>query len=109
MTIRKRKDSPPKPGMGIDGTEGEDFSRKYAKDPWGYGGASQGSETSYGGEYSPNSDGDAAQRTSSKDFQFWAETRDILDDVEANSRPRGDDNFGFDATGPIKYGVNKKQ
>ena len=23
-----------KPGMGIDGTEGEDFSRKHAVDPW---------------------------------------------------------------------------
>jgi hypothetical protein len=103
---RKRNDSV-KPGKGIDGTEGEDFSGKYAKDPWGYGGASQGSEKSYGGEYSPNSDGDAAQRTSSKDFQFWAQERDIFDDVNANSDVRGDSVNAN--SGPIKYGINKKQ
>ena len=32
MTIRKRNDSV-KPGMGIDGTEGEDFTRRRT-DPW---------------------------------------------------------------------------
>jgi hypothetical protein len=111
---RYRNDSV-KPGKGIDGTEGEDFSRKYAKDPWGYGGASQGSEKSYGGEYSPNSDGDAAQRTSSKDTQFTWEGGsngdtwglDIFDLVNANSDVRGDSVNAN--SGPIKYGVNRKQ
>jgi hypothetical protein len=97
--IRKRNDSV-KPGKGIDGTEGEDFSRKYAKDPWGYGGSSQGSETAYGGEYSPNSDGDSAQRTSKEDFQFRAKmNRDIFDQIMGVHHAA---NWGFDdGSGPV--------
>jgi hypothetical protein len=33
MSIRRRDDSV-KPGKGIDGTLGEDYSRKHAVDPW---------------------------------------------------------------------------
>jgi hypothetical protein len=35
------------------------------------------------------------------DFGYTASSRDILDDVEANS--------GSGASGPVKYGVNKRQ
>jgi hypothetical protein len=67
-----------------------------------------GKETSPEGQgaYSPDDDMSLRQGT---EAQFAWASRDIFDDVNANSRPRGDDNFGFDATGPIKAGVNKKQ
>jgi hypothetical protein len=99
--IRKRRDSegPRRGAIGIDGDNDSDFSRKYAKDTWtGYGPA--GSEKSYGGEYSPNSDGASAQRTSSKDFQFRAKmNRDIFDQVMGVHHNA---NWGFDdGSGPV--------
>jgi hypothetical protein len=102
--MKRSRDDRVKPGKGIDGTEGEDFSRKYAKDPWGYGGSSAGSERAYEPPYAPASDGTPAQRTSADDFQFTAEARSLYDDIMKNDRPGG-----FDTTGKITAGVNRKQ
>jgi hypothetical protein len=116
MSIRKRNDDKgyERGSIGIDGKKSMDYSRRHAVDPWSHPGE-KSEETAYGGEYSPNSDGDAAQRTSSKDTQFaweggsngdtWG--RDIMDLVNANSDVRGDSVNAN--SGPIKYGVNRKQ
>jgi hypothetical protein len=103
MSIRKRNDSV-KSGKGIDGDLGEDFVKPGPDMQFGYPGQ-RSKESSYAGAYTENKSG----LTRTEDFQFGAESRDIFDDVTANQRPRGDDNWGFDAPGPIKAGVNRKQ
>ena len=117
--IRKRSDNV-KPGCGIDDDLGSDFTKKFNSYRGNYyqpdypggtkGGSESGShepanERSQPGEYTSNDSG----LRNVLDFQFSAESRDIFDDVTANQRPRGDDNWGFDAPGPISHGVNRKQ
>lgn len=100
MTIRKRNDSV-KSGQGIDGDLGEDFVKPGPDQFYGYPGG-QGSERSYAGAYTENKSG----LTRTNAIESW-ETRDIMDDVIANSDIRGDSVNAN--SGPIKYGVNKPQ
>jgi hypothetical protein len=102
--MKRKRDDSVKPGKGINGTLGENYSRAYAVDPWSYPGE-KSKESVYEPAYSPASDGASAQRTSADDFQFTAATRQIWQDVEENQNPGGE----FDTTGPIKAGVNRKQ
>jgi hypothetical protein len=56
------------------------------------------------GAYSPDDDNPLRQGT---DIQFSWGTRDIFDDVNANSDVRGDS--VNPNSGPIKFGINRKQ
>jgi hypothetical protein len=101
MSIRKRNDSV-KPGKGIDGRLGEDYTEKFNVPDMQFAYPGQRSkESSYAGEYTSNDSG----LTRTDDFQFGSASRDILDDVESNQNPGGE----FDTTGPIKAAVNRSQ
>ena|ERR1700733_7794510 len=109
MSIRSRDDSV-KPGRGIDGSEGENFTRN-SQDPLTVEPHCAAPERSYsrlsddnGGdkwaEYGVNQD----QLRNKRDFMFRSLKRDIwADAVEGN----GEENGGH--SGPIRYGVNKSQ
>jgi hypothetical protein len=80
MTIRKRDDSV-KLGRGIDGTEGENYSREYAVNPW-----KSNPKKNY---LSPQ--GRGAYQLPAADFlnnrlpdEATSEPREILSEVEAN-------------------------
>jgi hypothetical protein len=113
--LRKRNDSV-KPGKGIDGDLGEDFVKPGPDMNFGYPGNINVPETNdFKGRKVRNSPGYAAytsdddaglRRAAASDERGWA-TRDIFDDVIANSDIRGDSVNAN--TGPIKYGVNRKQ
>jgi hypothetical protein len=98
MSIRKRDDSV-KPGCGIDGTKGENFTRG-AVGSWNQQ-SNHSERESYSGAYGTNDSGLRNQR----DVQFRWETRDIYTDVVDNDG--GSANGGF--SGPIKAGVNRSQ
>lgn len=81
MTV-KRHDNSIKPGKGIDGTEGETFSRDHAVSPW--------SPNSRGNFKSPRGagayqDGNADFLNDKKPDEATATSRDIWDDVEGQS------------------------
>jgi hypothetical protein len=105
MTIRKRNDSV-KRGCGVDGTEGENYTKAYniVGDYDGMQFAYPGQrskESSYAGAYTSNDSG----LTRTAGSEHGSVSRDILDSVEANQNP----NDEFDTTGPIKAGVNRSQ
>jgi hypothetical protein len=94
MSIRRRNDSV-KPGKGIDGTLGEDYSRKHAVDPWDSN--PKGNRVPYGaGKYTNNESG--LRNKPPSDPTGGAETKDIFDNVNRNS--------DIGKPGPIKYGVD---
>jgi hypothetical protein len=110
MTIRKRDDSV-KSGKGIDDDLGSDFTKSYAKDPWGYGGASTkggsegnghepSDERSYAGAYTENESG----LVQGEDFQYSAGVRSIWDDTTANQDPDVST-----ANNAIRAGVSRSQ
>jgi hypothetical protein len=110
MTIRRRNDSV-KPGAGIDGTKGEDFSKPHGSGTSEFYKDVNAPERSY----SPNSKrtkGDQWLEVGKTDpglrnvpdFGYSADSRDIWSDAcEGN----GETNSGF--SGPVRYGVNKPQ
>jgi hypothetical protein len=112
--IRKRNDSV-KPGKGIDGTEGEDFAKRYVVDQWSnYGNRRVPDTEDIKGRKVRNNPGHAAYSPDwdqplrgGEDIQFAWATRDIFDLVNANSDVRGDSVNAN--SGPIKYGVDLKQ
>ena len=121
MSIRKHNDSV-KPGRGIDGTKGENFTRG-GTDPWTVqpsGGRekpySRNAKKAPGDRWSEPADvsqfGPGGVRRPD-DFQSAGgsvaggarrtSSRDIFDDVQANDGPRGG------ASAAIRYGVDKDQ
>jgi hypothetical protein len=111
MSIRKRNDAV-KGGRGIDGTQGEKWTKQGLTGPdsmtYAY---ENGPERSYDPLAKPRP-GDAGAevgmdqtlgRRNVRDFQWRSETRDVWSDVTANDGDTG----GF--SGPVKYGVNRSQ
>jgi hypothetical protein len=90
---RKRDDSV-KDGCGIDGTRGQDFTKKHASSPWSPP-ATGDKIMPGGGRYTNNESG---LRNKKPDDVSNTPARDIFDNVEKNS--------GNGAPGPIKYGVD---
>jgi hypothetical protein len=121
MSIKKHDDSV-KGARGISGTKGEDFSRRYAQDPWTVE-PEGGSERSYTRNNAKNKGDRWAEKPDvsqfgpggvrrPEDFGFAdgsvmsgerRSSRDIFDDVLENDGPHG----GFSAA--IRAGVNKSQ
>jgi hypothetical protein len=92
-------------GMGIDGREGENFSRDHAVDPWNPPAIGDGKVNSRGhGKYTSDESGlrnkAPGAGTGGTGESLQGGTRDILENIERNS------NSGTDRTGPIKYGVD---
>jgi hypothetical protein len=84
MTIRKRNDSV-KPGCGIDGTEGESFTRQRT-DPWDSN--PKGNRVPYGaGKYTDNESG--LRNKPPSDQTGGAVSYDIWDSVEGQSGDSG--------------------
>jgi hypothetical protein len=84
MSIRRRDDSV-KPGCGIDGTEGESFTRQRT-DPWDSN--PKGNRVPYGaGKYTDNESG--LRNKLPSDPTGGAVSRDIFDDVEGQSSDSG--------------------
>jgi hypothetical protein len=111
MSIRKRDDSI-KGGRGIDGTQGEKFTKQGITSHLGQDGTysdrkergySPNAKRSSGDNYVEVGVTDAGLRQVD-DFGYRAETRDIYSDVDGNSEGT---NGGF--SGPVKYGVNRPQ
>ena len=99
---RIRNDSV-KPGRGIDGTEGENYTKQHRVDPWDSN--PKGNRVPYGaGKYTDNESGlrnkAPGSGTGGTGESLQGGTHDILDNIEKNS------NSGTDRTGPIKYGVD---
>jgi hypothetical protein len=90
---RKRDDSI-KPGCGIDGTKGENFTKEHVSSPWSPPATGDKIMPS-GGRYTNNESG---LRNKQPDDVSNTPARDILDNVERNS--------GNGAPGPIVYGVD---
>jgi hypothetical protein len=128
MTIRKRSDDKgyKRGAMGIDDKMDDGFSRDHEVDPWSnYGNRQVPDDEDIKGRKVRDNPGHAAYTSDDDaplrnvdDFQFtarggstqrgaaqWGD--DIFDDVNANSDIRGDSVNAN--SGPIKYGVNKKQ
>jgi hypothetical protein len=110
MSIRRRNDSV-KPGAGIDGSQGERFTKTglTGPDDMCYQ-ESDHKERSYSRNTKKGQDqwtevGNVEMPMQNvRDFQWRSETRDIWSDaVEGN----GEVNQGF--SGPVKYGVNRSQ
>jgi hypothetical protein len=110
MTIGKRNDAV-KPGRGIDGTQGEKWTKQGITDHLGQDRTNSAHRER---SYSPNSKkttGDPwvevgvtdAGLRQKDDFGYTASVRDIWSDVNANDGDQG----GISA--PIRYGVNKRQ
>jgi hypothetical protein len=113
MSIRKRNDAEgwkrgegaytgAKPEPTKDLYERDDWNPEQTPtDPWSYPGE-KSKETVYEPAYSKNSEGDSAQR-GKDDYQFSGpQSRDIFNQVTRMQRPRDDDDWGADATGPVK-------
>jgi hypothetical protein len=83
MSIRKRDDSV-KPGCGIDGAEGENFTKR-GTDPWNSNPAGNSNSASHG-KYTNNDDAGLKER---QPWEVGAKTRQILDEVEANDDDDG--------------------
>ena len=82
-------------GMGIDGREGENFSRDHACDPWNPPAIGDGKINSRGhGKYTNDDSG----LRSKLPYEATEASRDVMDNVERNS--------GAGKPGPIKYGVD---
>ncbi len=96
MSIRRCNDSV-KPGCGIDGSKGENFTHG-AVGSWNQQSAHK-ERPNYPGAYSTNDSG----LRNKKDFGDTAATRDIWNDVQENDGPNG----GYSAA--IRAGVNKSQ
>ena len=93
MSIRRRDDSV-KPGCGIDGTEGETFTRQRT-DPWDSN--PKGNRIPYGaGKYTDNESG--LRNKPPSDQTGGAGSKDILDNVQRNS--------GTGKPGAIRYGID---
>ena len=96
---RKRNDSI-KPGMGIDGTKGESFTRQHNSTSWNPPDPSDKIMPS-GGRYTDNRSG--LRNLPSEEVRAGNNQagvgRDISGDVEKNSREQV-------GSGPIKYGVD---
>jgi hypothetical protein len=102
--IRKRSDNV-KPGRGIDGTEGENYTKEYARSTWDH--PSIGGEDinpKGHGKYTSDESGlrnkAPGAGTGGTGESLQGGSHDIWDDVNKNS------NSGTDKTGPIKYGVD---
>jgi hypothetical protein len=83
MTIRKRNDSV-KPGCGIDGSEGENYT-KGGKSPWNSNPGGNFVSPSGAGKYQ---DEDASFLRNKMPYEATEAARDIFNDVEGQS---GDD------------------
>ena len=102
-----------KPGRGIDGSKGENFTKVNRGDPLTVRPDCAANERSYsrldsdngGDKWGEYGDDQMNGMRNKRDFQFRGETRDIWADVLENdgTRPSG----GF--SGPIKAGVNRSQ
>ena len=110
MSIRKRDDSV-KPGRGIDGAKGENFTKQYRGDPLTVRPDCAASERSYsrldrdngGDKWAEIGLSQTNGMRNRRDFGYRADTRDIFDDVQANDGPRGG------ASSAITAGVNRSQ
>ncbi len=101
MSIRKRNDRV-KGGRGVDGREGESYTKDHAFNDVDFGYAGNDKlERSRPGAYTSN----AAGLTRTDGFEHGSASRQIWEDVEVNQRPGGE----YDSTGPIKAGVNRSQ
>jgi hypothetical protein len=92
-----------KPGKGIDGSEGESWTKDHNvpnRRGDSYPGGDDG-ERSQPGAYTSNRSG----LTQGTDFQFSAASRDIFDDVTENQ----DQNVSSDPHNKITAGVNRSQ
>jgi hypothetical protein len=95
-----------KPGMGIDGTEGESFTRG-SQDPWTQE-SNYKEKPNYPGKYSDNDkilrnkEPDGPGRTTTSRKSGGGDARDIYDNVDRNS----DDVSKTGGTGPIRFGVD---
>jgi hypothetical protein len=98
--MKRRRDDSVKGGQGIDNGLGERFGKTDVVSPW----ADHHGDDQVG-EIDPASQMPAADEN--RDIQFMWATRDIFDDVNANSDVRGDSVNAN--SGPIKYGINRKQ
>ena len=95
MSIRKRDDSV-KPGKGVDGSEGENFTKQNRTDPWNRN--PRGNFISRdGGRYTNNESG----LRNKPQGAGTGDTHDIFDNVERNS----DEASKTGGLGSIKYGV----
>jgi hypothetical protein len=112
--IRKHNDSV-KAGCGVDGREGETWTKDHAFNDMnlGYPGNREVDSTddikgrkvrNSPGYAAYTSDDDAGLRRAD-DFEHSAGSRQIWLDVEANQNPDGE----FDTTGGIRSGVNRSQ
>jgi hypothetical protein len=111
VSIRRRNDSV-KPGMGIDGTQGEKFTKSglTAPDSMTYT-YENGPERNYdplakprpGDQWAEVGMDQSLGRRNQRDFQWRSEVRDIFNDVQANDGDQGG------ASAPIRYGVNRSQ
>jgi hypothetical protein len=110
MSVRRRNDSV-KPGAGIDGTQGEKFTKQGITSHLGMDRTTCDSDER---NYSPNSKKARGDRwlevgvtdaglRQVDDFGYTASSRDIFDDVQKNDGPRG----GFSAA--VRAGVNRRQ
>jgi hypothetical protein len=81
---KPRHDDSIKPGRGIDGTEGENFSREHAVSPW---------HSNEKGDRVPDGTGKYTSNrpvlTNKQPYEANAETYSILDEVEAQSGDGG--------------------
>jgi hypothetical protein len=108
MTVRKHDDSV-KAGCGVDGTEGENYTKAYNVPDMQFAYPGQRSkESSKPGAYTDNDSG--LTRTDNfegpnSSYYGGSVSRQIWEDVEANQNPDGE----FDTTGKISAGVNRSQ
>jgi hypothetical protein len=85
--MKRRRDDSVKPGCGIDGNNGANFSRQYARNPW---------DSNPEGDYmSPQGAGAYEDENADflrnvEDYQFRAKTRNIADQVEQQSNLESD-------------------
>jgi hypothetical protein len=96
--MKRRRDDSVKPGAGIDNDLGRSYTRRNRSSTWSYGEEDQS-------KYDDDTNVPLADEVC--DIQFMWATRDIFDDVNANSDIRGDSVNAN--SGPIKYGINRKQ
>jgi hypothetical protein len=83
--IRKRNDNP-KPGRGIDGTEGEQFTKQYRVDPLNSNPAGDYLSPQGAGKYQQKS---AYHLREKKPYEATEDSYEILSEVEANQPDSG--------------------
>jgi hypothetical protein len=95
--MKRRHDDSIKPGCGIDGTEGENFTKVGRVNPSDSNPKDDYLSPQGAGKYQ-NPDASFLRNKPADDQSGGVGTRDILDNVERNS--------GTGKPGPIKYGVD---